>query len=81
MRLLSALILLLATATAALAAEEPRIIYKKRTVIDFSDDKIQGLFASPEVGIIDAERDRGRRSLIEERDSFRREILSSPLPR
>ena len=69
----------LAAPAAASAQDEssPGVIYKKKTVLSFDDDTIDGDLTRPDHGYIES-RKRGRHSnLIKIRDNFRDKILGS----
>ncbi len=57
--------------------QREQIIYRKHTIVRFGDDIIDGDLATPDLAYIRAEKAHGNRSLIERRESFRREILES----
>ena len=57
--------------------EDGDVIYKKKTVINFDDDTIQGELTTPDGEYIGAKKKVRHKSLIKLRDNFRKEILQS----
>ena len=57
--------------------ENEDVIYKKKTVINFDDDTIQGELTTPDGEYIGAKKKVRHKSLIKLRDNFRKEILQS----
>ena len=76
-----------ATLAAALAAPavgwaqdaegDPGVIYKKKTVLSFEDDTIDGDLTRPDHGYIDSRKRVRHSNLIKIRDNFRDKILKS----
>ena len=64
--------LLLATAAAA-----QDVSYKRKTVINFEDDTIEGDLKTPDGQYLEARKSMRHRSLIKIRTDFRREVLGS----
>jgi hypothetical protein len=68
----------LATASVAHAQEEdPGVSYKRKTVINFEDDTIEGNLKTPDGQYLEARKKMRHRSLIRIRRDFRRKIMSS----
>ncbi|MCP4499578.1 MAG: adventurous gliding motility protein CglF [Deltaproteobacteria bacterium] len=59
------------------AANAQDVQYKKKTVINFEDDTIEGSLKTPDGQYIEAKRAARHKSLIRIRSEFRREVLSS----
>lgn len=72
-RVLSLFILASLAAPAALAQDQ----YKKKTVINFEDDTIEGDLKTPDGEYLEARSKMRHRSLIRIRTTFRREVLGS----
>ena len=80
---LSALVLaLMLTASSAMAQESvgggDKVNFKKRTVIDFSDNIIEGELTKPEGSYVVSRKLSRFSSLIRLRENFVPELLSSP---
>ncbi|MFH1808452.1 MAG: adventurous gliding motility protein CglF [Pseudomonadota bacterium] len=73
--LFCALVLALAGATAM--AQDEGAIYKKKTVINFEDDTIEGDLKTPDAEYLEARKRMRHASLIKIRDNFRRTVLQS----
>ena len=66
------------TVTGAYAQEEdPGVSYKRKTVINFEDDTIEGNLKTPDGQYLEARKKMRHRSLIRIRRDFRRKIMSS----
>ena len=61
-------------ATAVVAQD---VQYKKKTVINFEDDTIEGSLKTPDGQYIEARRKARHKSLIRIRTEFKREVLGS----
>ncbi len=73
-----AALLVAALATPALAQEEGAgVQYKKKTVINFEDDTIEGDLKTPDGQYLEVRAKMRHRSLIRIRTEFRREVLGS----
>ena len=57
--------------------EDDRVVYEKKTAVDFSDVNIEGELASPEGSYIKNRKRTSFRSLIELRGHFRNEMRRS----
>lgn len=68
---------LLALLSGPLAAQEEGAIYKKKTVINFEDDTIEGDLKTPDAEYLEARKRMRHASLIKIRDNFRRTVLQS----
>jgi len=72
------LILGLGLALPALAQDEaPGQIFKKKTIINFEDDTIEGDLKTPDAEYLEARKRMRHASLIKLRDNFRRRVLQS----
>lgn len=73
--------LLLSLALLGLAAQataqDNSTIYKKKTVINFEDDTIEGDLKTPDAEYLEARKRMRHASLIKIRDNFRRTVLQS----
>lgn len=74
-----AALVLVALASPASAQEEgdPNVQYKKKTVINFEDDTIEGDLKTPDGQYLEVRAKMRHRSLIRIRTEFRREVLGS----
>lgn len=61
----------------AQAEDEAGIIYKKKTVVSFSDDTIDGDLTKPDGAYVESRKRVRHSNLIKIRDNFREKILSS----
>lgn len=61
----------------ALAQEEGNTIFKRKTVINFEDDTIEGDLKTPDAEYLEARKKMRHASLIKIRDNFRRRVLQS----
>jgi hypothetical protein len=70
---------LLATlyASAAAAQDQSGVSYKRKTVINFEDDTIEGDLKTPDGQYIEHRKKMRHKSLIRIRRDFRREVLGS----
>lgn len=66
-----------AVASAQDAAGSPGVIYKKKTVLSFEDDTIDGDLTRPDHGYIESRKRVRHSNLIKIRDNFRDKILGS----
>lgn len=66
-----------ALASPASAQEEAGAQYKKKTVINFEDDTIEGDLKTPDGQYLEVRAKMRHRSLIRIRTEFRREVLGS----
>lgn len=64
-------------AAPAMAQEEAGAQYKKKTVINFEDDTIEGDLKTPDGQYLEVRAKMRHRSLIRIRTEFRREVLGS----
>lgn len=64
-------------ASPALAQDEAGAQYKKKTVINFDDDTIEGDLKTPDGQYLEVRAKMRHRSLIRIRTEFRREVLGS----
>ncbi len=62
---------------ASLTAAAQDTIYKKKTVINFEDDTIEGDLKTPDAEYLEARKRMRHASLIKIRDNFRRTVLQS----
>jgi hypothetical protein len=67
----------LATSTTAFAQEDDGVSYKRKTVINFEDDTIEGDLKTPDGQYLETRKNMRHRSLIRIRRDFRREVLGS----
>ena len=76
---LAATALWLATSALALAQEQEadKVVYKKKTVIDFSDVTIEGELTKPEGSYVVSKKRTRFRNLIKVRADFRPELTKS----
>lgn len=58
-------------------AEDPNVLYRKKTEFDFEDDLVEGSFVRPEGEYLDARRGARHTSLIRIRENFVPEMLKS----
>lgn len=58
-------------------AEDDGVIFKKKTVINFEDDTIEGDLKTPDAEYLEARKRMRHASLIKIRDNFRRRVLQS----
>lgn len=65
------------SAPAALAQDGEGVIYKKKTVLSFEDDTIDGDLTRPDHGYIESRKRIRHSNLIKIRDNFRDKILGS----
>jgi hypothetical protein len=75
--LLFAAALVGAAALPAAAQDETGVSYKKKTVINFDDDTIEGDLKTPDGQYLEVRANMRHRSLIRIRTEFRREVLGS----
>lgn len=68
---------ILAVALAAFAEEKDKVIYKQKTIIDFSDVTIQGELTKPEGSYISSRKEASFNRLIKVRENFDPELLKS----
>ena len=73
MKILVALAVL-AWSTAAIAQEEPEVVYKRFTIVVFGDDTVDGRLDKADLGYIESRKDVRHESLIQPRASFHNEI-------
>lgn len=71
------LVVLLGAIAAPVAAQDNETIYKKKTVINFEDDTIEGDLKTPDAEYLEARKRMRHASLIKIRDNFRRSVLQS----
>jgi hypothetical protein len=64
-------------AAGALAQDEAGVSYKRKTVINFEDDTIEGDLKTPDGQYLEIRKKMRHRSLIRIRRDFRREVLGS----
>ena len=64
-------------ATTAFAQEDANVSYKRKTVINFEDDTIEGDLKTPDGQYLEARKKLRHRSLIRIRTEWRREVLGS----
>ena len=64
-------------ATTATAQEQGGVSYKRKTVINFEDDTIEGDLKTPDGQYIEHRKKMRHKSLIRIRRDFRREVLGS----
>jgi hypothetical protein len=64
-------------ASAAAAQDEGGVSYKRKTVINFEDDTIEGDLKTPDGQYIEHRKKMRHKSLIRIRRDFRREVLGS----
>jgi len=69
--------LLTAPAAFAQEAEDGGVIYKKKTVLSFEDDTIDGDLTRPDHGFIESRKRVRHSNLIKIRENFRDKILGS----
>ena len=62
---------------AAPAIAQQDVSYKRKTVINFEDDTIEGDLKTPDQGYVEVRKKVRHRSLIRIRRDFRREVLGS----
>ena len=58
-------------------ANDPTVVYRKKTEYDFEDDVVEGSFVRPEGEYLDARRRARHSSLIRIRENFVPEMLKS----
>ena len=76
-RFITTLLVLLSFSALPLAAVAQDTIYKKKTVINFEDDTIEGDLKTPDAEYLEARKRMRHASLIKIRDNFRRTVLQS----
>lgn len=76
-RLPLGILLLGALLFAGTAAAQDDVSYKRKTVINFEDDTIEGDLKTPDGQYLEARKQMRHRSLIRIRTHFRREVLGS----
>ncbi len=59
------------------SAQDDGVSYKRKTVINFEDDTIEGDLKTPDQGYVEVRKKMRHRSLIRIRRDFRREVLGS----
>lgn len=59
------------------AAQEAGVSYKRKTVINFEDDTIEGDLKTPDGQYLEASKKIRHKTLIRIREDFRREVLGS----
>lgn len=64
-------------ALAALADDKDKVVYKQKTIIDFSDVTIQGELTKPEGSYISSRKESAFQRLIKVRENFYPELLKS----
>jgi hypothetical protein len=69
--------LALALSSVAVAQEDDSVSYKRKTVINFEDDTIEGDLKTPDGQYLESRKNMRHRSLIRIRRDFRREVLGS----
>ena len=62
---------------AGAAVAQDGVSYKRKTVINFEDDTIEGDLKTPDQGYVEVRKKMRHRSLIRIRRDFRREVLGS----
>jgi hypothetical protein len=67
----------IAVAFLAAAEEKDKVIYKQKTIIDFSDVTIQGELTKPEGSYISSRKEASFNRLIKVRENFDPELLKS----
>lgn len=72
-----AVVIGLGLAASAMAQEEEGVIFKRKTVINFEDDTIEGDLKTPDAEYLEARKRMRHASLIKIRANFRREVLQS----
>ena len=78
MKWLSAVLLMVGLGLApVVAAQDDGVIFKKKTVINFEDDTIEGDLKTPDAEYLEARKRMRHASLIKIRANFRREVLQS----
>lgn len=70
-------IIVLGIALAALAQDKDKVVYKQKTIIDFSDVTIQGELTKPEGSYISSRKESAFQRLIKVRENFYPELLKS----
>ncbi|MCA9552343.1 MAG: adventurous gliding motility protein CglF [Myxococcales bacterium] len=70
-------LLLAAPAAFAQDSDDPGVIYKKKTVLSFEDDTIDGDLTRPDHGFIESRKRVRHSNLIKIREDFRDKILGS----
>ncbi len=73
------LVFLVLGGVAAEAAEQPRVIYRKKTVIRFDDAVVEGELANPEGVYIVKAPEKKFGSLLKLRPNFHRELMRDAL--
>lgn len=79
-KIYGAVLVLTATFVAMPAAaqdEGPGVTYKRKTVINFDDDTIEGDLKTPDGQYLEVKKKMQHRKLIRIREDFRREVLGS----
>lgn len=71
------LLVVLSFSAVSLGAMAQDAIYKKKTVINFEDDTIEGDLKTPDAEYLEARKRMRHASLIKIRDNFRRTVLQS----
>lgn len=72
-----AVVAVAATFSAPAAAQEAGVSYKRKTVINFEDDTIEGDLKTPDGQYLEASKKIRHKTLIRIREDFRREVLGS----
>lgn len=67
----------LGVSSAAAQSAGGKVVYQKKTVIDFDDDTIEGDLSRPDGEYLEARKQRKHKNLIMVRLNFRTEILQS----
>jgi hypothetical protein len=62
---------------AAALAQDDGVIFKRKTLINFEDDTIEGDLKTPDAEYLEARKRMRHASLIKIRANFRREVLQS----
>lgn len=76
-KLKAALVVLVVGASFAAPAVAQEVQYRKKTVINFEDDTIEGDLKTPDGQYLEVRAKMRHRSLIRIRTEFRREVLGS----
>ena len=76
-RFFMALLVVLSLSVVSIGAMAQDAVYKKKTVINFEDDTIEGDLKTPDAEYLEARKRMRHASLIKIRDNFRRTVLQS----
>ena len=72
-----AILAVVAPAVVFAADDDKNVVYEKKTVVDFSDDTIEGDLTKPDGDVFDSRKRAKHQRMIRIRPHFRSEVLQS----